>query len=226
MVAALMLLGACLAPADALASGPELVAAPSAAELSLGVAVAITGQIGEEGRGLGGIPLVLQASGYPYRGFLTLARLTSSPDGSFTFAGVKLDRNTRLRVESEGSPAASSASIHVTVDPSAAINASSLGAGQVRLSLRLGHTTTGGSAPVNVRWFVAASGTRVFHLAAVTPARELAPGLTYASATIDPPAKRFVYRACVNPSWELAMGAPSSHGACPQHDYTVPHDVG
>jgi hypothetical protein len=226
MAATLILLGACLVPSSALASGPELVAAPSAAELSYGTAVAITGHIGEQGRGLGGVSLVLQASGYPFRGFLTLARLASSPDGSFTFAGVKLDRDTRLRVVTEGSPAAGSASIHVTVDPSAAINASSLGAGQVRLSLRLGHTAAGGSPPVNVRWFVAASGTRVFHLAAVTPTRELASGLTYASTTIDPPAKRFVYRVCLNPSWEPAMGAPSSHGACPQHDYTVPHDVG
>ena len=55
------------------------------------------------------------------------------------------------------------------------------------LTLRLRHTTQGpgtGSSPA--AWFVAAPGTRVFRLLATTPTRELAPGLTYASAIIDP----------------------------------------
>ena len=73
---------------------------------------------------------------------------------------------------------------------------------------------------------MAAPGTRVFRLLATTPTRELAPGLTYASAIVDPPAKRFVYRVCLNPVWERAMGRVDGHGRCPRGDYAVGHSVG
>ncbi len=214
------------APARALASAPELSASLSASELTFGKALTISGRAEEAGRGLAGAALALQGNAYPFRGFTTLAHISSGADGSYAFAGVKLDRNTRLRVIGEGLPTASSAPLTVTVDPSAAINAANLGPGRTRLSIRIAHTLQGGSGSVSARWFVAARGTREFRLAAITPTRELASGLTYASATIDPPARRFVFRVCLNPAWELAMGAPSSHGRCPERDYTVAHDVG
>jgi hypothetical protein len=216
-----------LVPTRALAAAPELSASLSSGELTFGAALTISGRASEEGRGLGGLALALQADAYPFRGFKTVARLASNADGSYTFAGVvKPDRNTHLRVVSEGSPAASSAPLAVAVEPAVAINAASLGVGRTRLSIRIAHTLQGGSGSISARWFVAARGTRVFRLAAVTTTRELSSGLTYASATIDPPAKRFAYRVCLNPPWEAAMGAPSSHGRCPERDYTVAHDVG
>jgi hypothetical protein len=55
----------------------------------------------------------------------------------------------------------------------------------------------------------------------VTATSELAGGVTYASVTIDPPAKRFSYRVCLNPSWERAMGTPSTHHPCPKHDFVL-----
>jgi hypothetical protein len=78
---------------------------------------------------------------------------------------------------------------------------------------------------VSVRWYVAARGTRDFRLAAVTPSRELKRGLTYASATVDPPSKRFIYRVCLNPRWERAMGQPASHRPCPDDDFTERRDT-
>jgi hypothetical protein len=220
-VAALMLL-----PVRGLAAAPELSASLSSGELRFGAPLSVSGRVGEAGAGLGGVTLALQADAYPFHGFRTVARLASGADGAYAFVGVKLDRNTRLRVVAEGAPAVSSAPLAVTVDPDAAINAASLGAGRTRLSIRIAHTAQGGSRSVSARWFVAARGTRVFRLAAVTPTRELSSGLTYASATIDPPARRFVYRVCLTPTWEPAMGAPSSRGRCPEHDYTVARDVG
>jgi hypothetical protein len=208
------------------AAAPELSATATPAELSYGGELNVTGRIAGEGRGLAGVPLALQANAYPFRGFQTVAHLSSASDGSFQFASVRPDRNMRMRVVAEGASAASSPTLAVTIDASSAINASSLGAGRVRLSLRLGHTISGGSPPVSARWFVAAAGSRVFELAAVTLTREISHGLTYASAIVDPPSKRFIYRVCLNPLWEAAMGPPASHGACPEHDYAVAHDVG
>ena len=174
---------------------------------------------------MGAAPLALQADAYPFHGFLAIAHSSSAPDGSFAFAGVRLNRNTRLRVVAEGAQQTTSSLLSVIVDPSAARNARSFGPGRTRLSLRLGHTTAGGSAPTIARWFVAARGTRLFHLAAITQTHELARGMTYASAIVEPPSKRFVYRVCLNPTWERAMGRAATHRPCPERDFKVPHGV-
>ena len=215
-----------VARAQAVPGVPELSVSVVPAEVTYGRALTVTGRVLDAGQGVSEAPLTLQANSYPFGGFVTVARLRSAADGSFAFSGVKPNRNTRLRVVEEGLPGATSAVLPVIVDPNAAINAVSLGRGLTRLSLRVGHTPQGESASVRAWWFVAARGTRVFHLAAVTPTRELSPGVTYASATVDPPSKRFTYRVCVNPTWEHAMGAPASHGRCPEHDYTASNGVG
>ena len=103
-----------------------------------------------------------------------------------------------------------------------AIHARSLGPGRVRLSTRVLHSPQGGPAGTSASWYVAARGSRRFHLAAVTSTRELSPGLTYASAIVDPPAKRFTYRVCLSSS---RKGKPRAHAAvpasCPAHDFTA-----
>ncbi len=193
---------------------PELSASLTPGELTYGDALAVTGRVLASGQGAGGAPLALQAEPYPYRGFTTIAHTAAAADGSFVFSGVKPDRNTRLRVIDEASPGAISAVLGVIVDPRAAINALSVAPGRTRLSLRVEHTREGGSAPVSAWWFVAAAGAGTFHLAAVTPTREISARVTYASATVDPPSRRFSYRVCLNPTWEQAMGAPASHRRC------------
>jgi hypothetical protein len=225
-VLALALTAIVVTGAQAAPEGSELSASVTPGELRYGTALAVTGRVLEAGQGVQDARLALQADAYPFAGFVTVGRLTTMADGSFAFSGVKPNRNTRLRVVEEGSPGARSPVLRVIVDPDAALNAVSLGRGRTRLSLRVGHTPQGRSASVSAWWFVAARGTRVFRLAAVTPTRELSRGLTYASATIDPPARRFSYRVCFNPTWEHAMGAPASHGPCPEHDYVAPDNVG
>jgi hypothetical protein len=205
---------------------PVISATATPAELTYGRSLTVAGSLSEGAGRLAGVPLALQADPYPFRGFQTIAHASSAADGSFAFADVKPDRNTRLRVVDEGAAPVASQVLAVIVDPSVAIAARSLGPGQTRLSVRIGHTTHGGSPAASVIWFTAERGTRLFRLAASTPARELSAGVTYASAIVNPPARRFVYRVCLNPAWEPAMGPATAHGRCPLHAFEVPHDVG
>jgi hypothetical protein len=214
---------AAAAGAPAGAAPPEQIGvAASAAEVTIGATVTVSGAVSVDGRPVGGEPLALQSEAYPYHGFSTVARLTSSRDGSFAFGGVSLERNSRLRVVGEGPSPASSRHLQLLVDPAVAISARRLGPGATRLSVRIRHALEEPSPPVSALWFTAASSRRLFRLAALTPTRELAPGVSYASAVVDPPAKRFAYRVCLNPPWEHAMGSPASHGPCPRHDFELP----
>jgi len=195
-------------------------------ELQYGAALAVAGRLVDAGQGVGAAPLELQSAPYPYRRFITLGRTTTGPDGSFAFGDVRPDRNTRLRVTVEGSPATTSPVLGVIVDPAVALNARSLGPGRTRLSLRVRHTPQDAAEAASAWWFVAARGTRVFRLAAVTPTRALSPSVSYASTTINPPSKRFVFRVCLNPPWERAMGTAATHRPCPEHGFGVRRDVG
>jgi hypothetical protein len=204
-------------PAGASATGPELIASLSSAELTLGTPLTVAGQALEGGAPLADAPLALEAEPYPYRAFATLARTVSGSGGSFTFAPVQLALDTRLRVQLEGAaPSATSPVLSATVDPSVTLSAADLGPGRSYLSVRLGHAPRLASGPVQASWYVAARGSRAFRLIDATPTRELSHGVTYASATIDPPATHFVYRVCLNATWERAMGPAASHGRCPQ----------
>jgi hypothetical protein len=185
----------------------------------------VTGRLSGNGQPRAGVPLALLGDPYPYRGFSPLAHATSAPDGTFAFTGLRPDRNTRLQVLSEGAPAAIGPVLQVTVDPKIRGGAHSLGPGRVRLTIRVRHAMTKDRRAVTVRWFLAARGGRVFRLAATTASRELGPGITYASVVVDPPVKRFVYRVCMNPLWEPAMGPPASHRRCPEATFVLRRDA-
>jgi hypothetical protein len=210
----LIALAASCTCAESAAAAPtgSVSAQASTQELGYGAALTVTGSVGAAGA----VALVLEVDPYPYAGFTPMAETSSAPDGSYAFSGVKLDRDSRLRVSLQAGGAPPSGPIAVEVEPSVAINAASLGAGRARLSIRLGHTVHAGApAPVDASWFAAPRGTHAFRLLAVTRTRELAAGLTYASATIDPPARRFVYRVCLRPSWGRAMGRSRGEPSCP-----------
>ncbi|TMK25807.1 MAG: hypothetical protein E6G62_04115 [Actinobacteria bacterium] len=225
IVLALGILAVCSSAAPAAPLAGEITAALSSQEITLGSQLSVTGRLTSAGQGYSGVPLTLQSDPYPYRGFTAVAHAASSADGSFSFAGVRPDRNTRLRVLSEGAPAAVGPELVATVDPKVIGSARSLGPGRVRLILRVRHTTAGPGRAVSVRWFLAARASRVFRLAAVTATHELSPGVTYASVIVDPPVKRFVYRACMNPPWEAAMGLPATHRRCPDASFVIRRDA-
>jgi len=226
MAVALTLTAVAGASAPATPSGSVLSASAAPAELNIGVALTVTGTLTNGGRGLPGVTLALQTEAYPFHGFTTVAQLTSGPDGRFSIAALRPDRNTRLRVVAEQAPATASPELPVFVDPAVAVHARRLGPGATRLSIRARHTLATGSPSVSAWWYTAPRGTGLFRLTAVTPTRELTPGVTYASVTVNPPAKRFVYRVCLNPAWEGAMGPPAAHGPCPHHNFELRRNAG
>jgi Beta-lactamase enzyme family len=210
---------AALAAAGPAAPNAELSASATTAELTIGATLTVNGTLSVESRGVPGAPLVLQSEPYPSHGFAAVATASTGPDGSFSFAGIRANRNLRLRVATAGAPPAMSRELPVYVDPAVALDATPLGRGKTRLSVRVRHTLEGGAQPVRAWWFAAPRGTSRLRLVAVTSTRELAPGLTRASAIINPPAKRFAWRVCMNPAWEPAMGRSRTHGQCPRGDF-------
>jgi Beta-lactamase enzyme family len=216
---ALLTAAVALSSAPALGTtGPEVSASLSSDELAYDSPFTLSGRAQEGEQPLVSTPVTLQADPYPYAGFSTIAQASSAPDGSFSFPALHADRNTRLRVlAGAGASPATSPTLTLTVDPLAATNARSLGAGRTLLSIRLTHTLHApSSTPTSVSWFLAPRGTRAFRLTTVNPTREITPGVTYAGAVIDPPAQRFIYRVCLTPTWGRAMGdATSTHAPCP-----------
>ena len=214
---------AALAPSGA-ASAPqavELEASASPVELTIGATLSVNGSLSVDGRAIGGATLALQSEPYPSSSFATVARAITGPDGGFSFAGLRPTRNARLRVVSEGAPPAISRVLPVYVDPEVALDASPLGPGQTRLSVRVRHTLEGGPRPIGAWWFAAARGTSRFRLLGVSSTSEPAPGLTRASVIINPPARRFAWRVCMNPPWERGMGRSRTHGQCPRREFKL-----
>jgi hypothetical protein len=220
-----MVLALALAPAGKAVPAPgigELAASLSPAEVTLGEAQLVSGRVRAAVNGPGGVRLTLQADPYPFRrGFTPIAHTTTAADGSYSFPGIRLDRNTRLQVVLEGSPAPTGPVLAATVDAKVSGSARSLGPGRVRLILRVRHTPTARPSAPSVWWFLAMRPGRVFRLAAVTHARETSPRTTSASVIVDPPARRFVYRVCLNARWEKAMGPPDAHRRGPEATFVL-----
>ena len=205
LLLALILVGARLETAPAAGTGLQISASASPAELAYGGATSITGQVSQGGQPVTGAAVELQTDPYPYHGYTTLARAVSATDGSYSFTPLAPDRDTRLRVISPAEPSAGSPHLMLRVEPTVALNAGNLGPGATRLSLRVGHTPIGIATAVKASWFVATGTHARFKLAAVTSTRELEKGMTYASATVDPPAGHFAYIVCLSPPWRGAM---------------------
>lgn len=209
-------------PGARAAAGVSVTATALPEDVTLGGSVTVSGHLSGEPAESAGRALQLEAEPYPFRAFAVIARTQSAADGSFTFAPDRPELNSRLRVLAAGSPGVLSPALTVTVDPQVRIQARSLGPGREDLSIRIVHTGTAPSGSTSVFWYLAGRGSPVFKLAKETPSLEIAPGVTFASAIVDPPAHLFAYRVCLNPGWEAAMGPPATHGPCPDHDFRLP----
>jgi hypothetical protein len=198
---------------------PTVSAAAVPAELTLGSSLIVSGTVDEGASPLGGQALTLEASSYPYKTWQPAGIGVSAADGSFQIAATAPQGNERLRVLDTAAAGVPSPTLDVLVDPRVALAAADLGPGRVRLSARIAHLSSTSSPPVAARWYMATRGSDTFHLAATTETHELPGAVTYASAIVDPPAKRFSYRVCLNPPWEAAMGPAASHGPCPPQGF-------
>ena len=212
------------APRAASASRPRAAAASSAARArsraragadrdrrrSDGLRTRRSGRRTTRGRARGA-----PGQGYPFGEYATLARAMTAADGSFSLPVAGAERNTRLRVVLEGQPSIASAPALLTVDPAVSVAARALGPGtHAADSAHAAHDR--GALGARPGLLVALARRPVSVRPAPTSTRELAPGVTYASAVVDPPARRFSFSVCVNPTWEHAMGPRSSHGRCPR----------
>ncbi len=180
----------------------------------LGGQTTVAGTVEQGSMPVTGAMLVLRGDSYPFKNPRTLAGAVSAADGSFRFAPLSLTRDTHLQVLAGGAAVAASQTIEAIVAPRPALAVHDLGPGRVRLSLRLAHAPGLRSPPVSARWYVAAPG-QGFQQAAVTSTSELPGAVTYATATVDPPARRFRYRVCLAPAWMGAMGPLRHGGVCP-----------
>jgi hypothetical protein len=212
LLAALIALA--LAPGARAEGGPSIVAGATPGEIPIGGSSTLSGHLSGEPAAIASQPLQLEAAPYPYRAYAVIDRSQSAADGTFAFAAISPRSNTRLRVSVPASGGALSPIVRVTVDPRVAIHARSLGPGRERLSLRIEHTVSPHTRTTRVYWYLARRHSTRLALATSTSSREIAPGVTYASAIVNPPAKSFSYRVCMHPGWEAAMGPASTHGSC------------
>ncbi len=204
------------APAPAPA-GPSLALVAAPRQIHSGGTTGLTGVLLDpRGARLAGAGVELQVDPFPYRGFFDAAHTTTAADGSYGFPGLHPDRNTRYRVRS---PVGLSRVSVVYVDAPGILHAYDRGPGRTMLTMLSYHSAFFRWVGVPTYWYVAPLGRRDFRLAAVTRTRELKPGVTYATATVDPPARRFTFRVCFNAAGEAGSGPPAGHPRCPHGDF-------
>ena len=207
------------APVAAVAQAPATtVASPTA--LGWHQTTRITGTLTDPaGAPRIGVLAQLQQSPYPHRRFVDAAHVMTARDGSFAFEAVKPDRNTRYRVVEPGGPAVPAGEVLVTVAPRGTARSRKLGPGRVRLSLSIRHSGHFRWRGERVFWYVRRRGTRAFRPVARTSAREPRRGTTSASVRIAPPARRFDFRACLEPSDLAGTGPPPAAPRCPRRTF-------
>jgi hypothetical protein len=170
-----------------------------------------------------GASISLEADAWPFRGYVAVTTTIAGAGGAYAFPPLRPDRNELLRVSVAGQGTSRSATSALTVLPRVRLGARSLGPGRTLLTLGVRHAQLGSAAaPSVVRWFTAATGSNAYHLIAVTSASELPGGLLRAETIIDPPARHFAFRVCINPPWEAAMGAAAERGRCPRTGFVLP----
>jgi hypothetical protein len=209
--------------ATAAATAAQAPLAPLPRILSFGTPTTITGTLTDAA----GAPrpralAQLQQNSYPYRGFIDVAHVTTGDEGTYAFADVLPDRNTQYRVIEPGAPplpatVANTTTIYVT--PKTELHSRSLGPGQVKLSIDYRHSRFFDWRNQNVYWYVRPQGQRLFRMVARTHAKSTVRGTASASAVVAPPARRFVFRACMAPSTLPGVGPPGAGTRCPRHDF-------
>jgi hypothetical protein len=213
----LALLAVCADAASAAQTAPSV--ALSESQLTLGTPVSVSGVVAQGA----GETLMLEAEAWPSHRYAPIATTASGPAGAYAFAPLRPDRDMLLRVAVAGAgPEARSAPVALVVFPRVRLSARSLGPGRTLLTLGVRHARTGGGAGTTVRWFTATPGSHAYHLVAVSGSRELPSGLLEAQTVIDPPARRFTFRVCLNPPWEAAMGTVADRGSCPRAAFVLP----
>ena len=212
-------LGALAGASPAESAGDAISLGAASGEIRSGESIALSGSLlAGSGTPEAGATVELQVDPFPYRGFFDAAHAITAADGAFAFPGLHPDRNTRYRVRAA---AGQSRALQVYVDAPAVLRSRDAGPGRTILTMLSYHSGYFRWIGVPTFWYVAPLGSGRFHLAAITRTRELRPGVTYATATIDPPSRHFDFRVCFNGKAEAGTGPPPAHARCPRADFRV-----
>ncbi|MEA2428980.1 MAG: hypothetical protein QOF37_2608 [Thermoleophilaceae bacterium] len=223
-LAAIAILGFAASPVAAHAQVPATLSAAAArGEIVFSHSTTVSGSLHAEGQALGGQPVDLESSPYPYAAWTHAASTVSGPDGSYSFA-VTPDRNTRYRTVSSGPFAGQSDPVTVLVDELLTAHVTALPLGRVRLSVTSRHPAGlpwGGRA---AHWFVAEGARSRFRPVLRTRTLGHAGGATEARAIVPVAAGRFRFFVCFTAPGVRALGPPAAHAPCRHSAFRIgPH---
>jgi hypothetical protein len=209
------------APA-AVAQAVTITAKAKPARIKFRGSTTISGKLTEAGAPLLAQPVELQKRPYPYgkSKWTTAASGTTAPtDGSYSFPGIKPDRNTRYRVLASG---VTSPRLAVIVDEIVVWKVRALGLGRMRLSISSRH-------PADLKWggrrayvFVRQGASRRFELLA-RPRTSQSGQVT--KVTADVPiarAGRFRFLECFSAPGDRALGPEGKRDGCHHHSFVEP----
>ncbi|MGI8922294.1 MAG: serine hydrolase [Solirubrobacteraceae bacterium] len=219
-VAGLLLVVAAMLPGVAAAAPVQIAISATKTEVAFGSSTTIVGQV-QGSTPAPGQTVEVDANPYPYYGWHGLSLASVRPDGSFS-AVVTPQLNTRYRVVYAAAGLVSP-TISVVVDDAVTPRLSYLPLGRVQVSIFSAHPADLPWGGRRAYWFVAEGSSARFVLATITHTRRVGAG-TSMTAVLPVNAGRFRYLECFTaPSrYELALGLPSAHPACPQRDFTAP----
>lgn len=201
---------AALLPAGvARAQVATITATASKSEIVYGESITISGTVAN---GVPGQTVELQRAPYPYDAFTSVGTTTTGPDGSYSFADVKPDRNSRYQVVSPGATA--SPPLQIVVDEKLSSEVDYVSAGRVRIRIRSEHPPDLAWGDQKAYWYMAAGSSKTFKRVRRNRTKQGSAGATKLSATFKVPAGKFRFFECFSPPDADAMGAPGVHAAC------------
>jgi beta-lactamase family protein len=185
------------ATARASGSAGSVTASAGPAEIGFGARTTVAGTLTDEtGAAIAGVVVALASDPYPYAGFQTVEHATTAADGTYAFAGLRPDRDTRYEVIDASDPTVVSSAVGVIVDTPVTTRVTTLAHGEIRVTATAKHSRAFDWNDRTARWYVRGAGEARSTLVAQTVTREVQAGTTRVSATFYPPSGAFVYRVC------------------------------
>jgi hypothetical protein len=213
-----------VAPGASAAASPSITASADRSAITFGDSITISGQASDGTAPYSG-PVELQAKPFGEAVWTAEGTTTPSATGSYSFPGVKPDRNARYRVVYPPSPTlaiATSPDVPVTVDEKLTSDLTYLPLGEVRVKISSQHPKDIAWGGRDVYWFVAEGTSDRFRLVDKTQTKQGTGGITKLSARFPVDAGKFRFMACFSAKERQAFGVPSSHRRCHHRDFTGP----
>jgi hypothetical protein len=195
-----------LAGVDAAEAQTTVTAQASKTEIVYGDSITISGQA------TAAQPVTLQKIPYPFdTDWQQVDTQTAGVDGTYSFTGVKPDRNTRYRVVAG---AVVSPILDITVDEKLTSEIAYQSLGRARIRIRSEHPPDLDWGDHKAYWYVAEGSSDTFRRVRRNRSKQGSAGVTKLSATFRVPAGRFRFFECFSAREPKAMGPADAHGQC------------